>query len=319
MTSKILGQLQVIDLRDVWKDEARDFTPWLLENSSELSKAVGLDLELHQAEHPVGKFSLDLIGLISGTQSRVIIENQLGVSDHSHFGQLLTYAGGTDAKYVIWIASRFREEYLSAIRWLNDGTTEDINFFAVEVSAVRIGNSLPAPLFKVVAQPNGWQKETRANTTAAISGERGKAQIEFWGQYLSEVRAKYPTWTSSSLGRPQHWFPMAGGTSGITYTVAFTGAQLKSEFVLDSGDVELNTRRFEFLKENQEEIEQLYGSELIWHFPEQNKHAIIRDAKAANFLEQDTWAEAITWLLDRQHRLRKATQKFLPQLKKLDV
>jgi hypothetical protein len=318
MTMKRLGTLKSVDIREVWKDEAKDFTPWLLNNSTELSLAVGLDLELHQAEHPVGKFSLDLIGLISGTQSRVIIENQLGVSDHSHFGQLLTYAGGTDAKYVIWIASKFREEYLSAIRWLNDGTTEDINFFAVEVSAVRIGDSVPAPLFKVVAQPNGWQKETRANTTAAISGERGKAQIEFWGQYLAEVGKTHPTWTSSTAGRPQHWFPMAGGTSGITYTVAFTGAQLKSEFVLDSTDVELNTRRYEFLQEHQSEIERTYGAELVWHFPEENKQAIIREAKPANFMEQDTWDEAIAWLMDRQDRLRKATQMYLQQLKKLD-
>jgi hypothetical protein len=318
MTNAKLGSLKQVDIREVWKDEARDFTPWLLSNSTELSIAIGLDLELHRSEHPVGKFSLDLIGLISGTQSRVIIENQLGISDHSHFGQLMTYAGGTDAKYVIWIASKFREEYLSAIRWLNDGTTEDINFFAVEVSAVRIGDSVPAPLFKVVAQPNGWQKETRASTTATISGERGQAQIEFWNLYLAEVAKRYPSWTSSSAGRPQHWFPMAGGTNGITYTVAFTGAQLKSEFVLDSTNTEMNTKRFDFLKEHQEEIEEIYGSTLIWHFPEENKQAILRDARVANFMEQETWSESIEWLLEKQNRLRLATQKFLQDLKNLD-
>ena len=215
-----LGSLKSVDIRDVWKDEARDFTPWLLRNVEELSAALGLDLELHQAEHPVGRFSLDLIGVLGGTQDRVIIENQLGPSDHAHFGQLLTYAGGTDAKYVIWIASKFRDEYISAIKWLNDGTTDDINFFAVEVGAVQIGDSLPAPLFTVVAQPNEWSKEVKANAAAAISGERGQLQVEFWTKYLAQVAVERPAWTSSRRGRPQNWFPMTAKLQGTSYCVA---------------------------------------------------------------------------------------------------
>ena len=215
-----LGSLKSVDIRDVWKDEARDFTPWLLRNVEELSAALGLDLELHQAEHPVGRFSLDLIGVLGGTQDRVIIENQLGPSDHAHFGQLLTYAGGTDAKYVIWIASKFRDEYISAIKWLNDGTTDDINFFAVEVGAVQIGDSLPAPLFTVVAQPNEGSKEVKANAAAAISGERGQLQVEFWTKYLAQVAVERPAWTSSRRGRPQNWFPMTAKLQGTSYCVA---------------------------------------------------------------------------------------------------
>lgn len=57
-----LGTLKTVDLRTIWKKEDRDFTPWLLENSDRLAEALGIDIELHEAEHSVGTFSLDLLG-----------------------------------------------------------------------------------------------------------------------------------------------------------------------------------------------------------------------------------------------------------------
>lgn len=310
-----LGSLKTIDIRDVWKDEARDFTPWLLVNVKELSDALGLDLELHQSEHPVGKFSLDLIGVIAGTQDIVIIENQLGASDHTHFGQLLTYAGGTDAKYVIWIASKFRDEYISAIKWLNDGTTEEINFFAVEVGAVQIGDSLPAPLFKVVAQPNEWSKEAKANATAAISGERSQLQVEFWTRYLTKVSETRPAWTSSRRGRAQNWLATTARLQGASFCVAFTGSQMKSELVFDSKDVELNSQRFDYLLEHKEQIERSFGAPLIWHFPEGNIQCILRYVAPGDFLDEGSWEGAIEWLLETQSRLRSAVEPYLQNLK----
>ena len=310
-----LGTLKQIDIHEVWKDEARDFTPWLLNNVDELSAALELDLELHQAEYPVGKFSCDLVGVVSGTQDRVVIENQLGQSDHSHFGQIMTYAGGTNAKYVIWIAGKFRDEYLAALKWLNDGTTDDINFFAVEVGAVRIADSIPAPHFTVVARPNDWTKDAKALTTAAITGERGQKQIEYWDDYLAKVAAKYPAWTSSRRGRAQHWFPMAGGLSGCTYSASFTKSQLKSELVFDSADAEMNLARFGFLEEHKDEIEEAYGGTIIWYAPENKKQTMLRIVKDADFANEDSWAEATDWLIDSQARLRKATQPFINQLK----
>lgn len=158
-----LGRLEPVDPRDVWPSEAQDFTPWLLANAQALSEAVGMDLNLEAAEHPIGGFSLDLIGVDTATGDRVIVENQLEVSDHSHLGQILTYAGGTDPVNVLWLATSFREEHRAALEWLNERTNESTRFFAVRIQVVRIGTSSPAPLFTLVVQPNDWGKKVRVN------------------------------------------------------------------------------------------------------------------------------------------------------------
>lgn len=79
-----LGKIDWLDIREVWKHEASDFTPWLLENTHELAAALGIELELEQAEHAVGSFSLDLIGRDLAHDCRLIVENQIEQSDHGH-------------------------------------------------------------------------------------------------------------------------------------------------------------------------------------------------------------------------------------------
>src|SRR5690348_12926390 len=102
-----LGRLTAVDPRVVWPLEAHDFTPWLLEHADALADVLGIDLELTANEHPVGGFALDLIGRDVTDDCVLIVENQLTVTDHVHLGQLLTYAAGTGAATIVWIAVSF--------------------------------------------------------------------------------------------------------------------------------------------------------------------------------------------------------------------
>jgi len=314
MNNARLGKLEAVDIREVWKDEARDFTPWLFANSEELAKALGFNLELHSTEHQVGRFSLDLIGSIPETNERVIIENQLESSDHRHFGQLLTYAGGTEANYVVWIAKEFKEEYLSAIQWLNNGTTDEINFFAVEVSAIRIGDSLPAPMFKVVAQPNGWQKEGKAAAAALLSGGLGLKQMEFWDQLVAAIATKHPDWTNTRKTRAQNWFAMPSGVANINYIFVLTKKEMRIELYFGSGDREVNSSRFQALREQRVLIEASYGREFQWHFPEDNKQGCIRYGVPGDIEDESSWQRYLDWFIEEMERLRNSVHKLLPDL-----
>ena len=155
-----LSKLIKLPLRTIWKHEALDFTQWLAEedNLALLSDAIGITLANPQTEVGVGKFSVDILADDEDNNRKVIIENQIEKTNHAHLGQLITYASGLDAELCIWIVARAQEEREQAIKWLNENTTENANFFLIEVEAWQIGDSLPAAKFNIVAKPNDWAK-----------------------------------------------------------------------------------------------------------------------------------------------------------------
>ena len=166
----ILAQLQRINVREAWKNEASDFTPWLaqVENLHNLAEVLGLsELELVQTEYQVGDFKLDI--LCTDDDGEVIIENQLEKTNHTHLGQIITYAAGIGAKKVIWVAEAFRPEHVAALDFLNQNTTSDLNFFGVEMTLWRIADSPMAPSFNVVVKPNDWSKSNRESARMAAT------------------------------------------------------------------------------------------------------------------------------------------------------
>lgn len=180
-----LGELETVDIGEVWENEPRDFTPWLVDNIARLSKALGLPIvnavrEFKTDETGEDRYSADIVAETPDGRP-ILIENQFGRSDHKHLGQILTYTPGSKAKLIVWIAPSFRESHRSAIRWLNTYTHDDFSFFAVQLSAVRIGQSQIAPLFEVVERPNGWERRLveSIEQTGAVTSEKR----QFWDLY----------------------------------------------------------------------------------------------------------------------------------------
>ncbi len=85
----MIGKIQRVPLREVWKHEAQDFTRWLQDNVDVLNDIVDLSLSSAEREHPAGDFNVDLVAE-NEIGNLVIIENQLEKSNHDHLGKLLT-------------------------------------------------------------------------------------------------------------------------------------------------------------------------------------------------------------------------------------
>lgn len=163
----LLGKLTKInDLRSIWQNEATNFTTWLSEeeNLTLLAETIGIEIEFVARESSVGDFSIDILAREAGSNKTVIIENQLEKSDHTHLGQIITYASGTDASYIIWIVNKARDEHRKAIEWLNNNTGEGIGFFLLEIELWKINDSIPAPKFNIVERPNNWAKEVKSES-----------------------------------------------------------------------------------------------------------------------------------------------------------
>lgn len=176
------GRLMDVQVREAWQHEAHHLTPWLAANLDRLSEVIGIPLELEDTEVRVENFAADIIARDPMLDRRVLVENQLEVSDHTHLGQILTYLAGLEASVIVWVAPSFREAHLSAIRWLNQHTVEPFAFFAVRLRVVRIGDSPLAPLFDVLERPNDWDRHLQESVRAASTAPSEVVQKRktFW-------------------------------------------------------------------------------------------------------------------------------------------
>lgn len=303
-----LGRLEGVDVRTIWEHEAHDFTPWLLEHEDHLAETLGIDLELHQSEHPVGGLSLDLIGRDLTHDAVLIVENQLAKTDHSHLGQILTYAAGTDASSIVWIATSFREEHRQAVDWLNEQTRENVRFFGIELQAVRIGTSLPAPLFNLVAQPNDWQKQVRSAARSESTGSRAALYQAFWTKYLERLSVEHPDWSRARAPSHQNWMAFPSPIKGTRINPSFAqGKRLRHEIYIDTGDEGRNDAMFEDLFRQSELFEAEYGRTLEWEALPGARACRIADYRGeGDVVFEDKHDEFVTWFLDAGVRLRRA-------------
>lgn len=307
-----LGRLEAIDPRVVWAHEAHDFTPWLLVNTDALATALGLDIELTGAEHPVGGYALDLVGRDLTNDCVLIVENQLTGTDHGHLGQLVTYAAGTDAGTVVWLATSFREEHRQAIDFLNGLGRGNVRFFGVEIGVVRIGDSPAAPLFKVVAQPNEFHSTaaTAAEVSSGASG-KGKFYLQFWERFLARVHAERPGWTNARRPRRDNWIAMPSpiGGGGMYYSCSFSaGARLRNELYLGSPDAAANTAVLEVLRGRAEEIEAAFGGPLSWEDLPSRVASRVACYANGDVTNVDRHDDYIDWFIESGDRLRAALE-----------
>ena len=302
-----LGRLTKVPPREIWAHEAHSFTPWLLNNVDVLSDLLGMELALEVAEHPVGGFSLDLLGRDETTGEVVIVENQLETSDHGHLGQILTYAAGTDPTTIVWVAAAFRPEHRAALDWLNERTDENTRFFGVELGVVRIGQSDPAPSFRLIAQPNDWEKTVRAATGQVEATGKQVLYRSFWSRWIDLLQAERPGWSRATRPPRDSWFSTTTGTSGISHYTTFTKRGLSSELVFESPDAEINLARFTSLMAQRATVEQVYGGALDWQELPGRKATRVADyLPDADVASEEHWDQYLDWLLDRQTRLRNA-------------
>jgi hypothetical protein len=306
-----LGRLEAVDPRLIWAHEAHSFTPWLLENEDRLAEALGIDLEL---EASVGGYKLDLVGRDLTNDAVLIVENQLETTDHSHLGQVLTYAAGTAASTIVWIATAFREEHRQALDWLNENTGEQAHFFGIELQVVKIGDSMSAPLFNVAVMPNDWQKQVRAATQPAALSEKGALYRNFWGAFLERVHAEHPDWTKSRTARSDNWFDMKSPIREARMSHSFSrGDRLCVELYIDSGNADRNVEIFAHYAGRRAEIEAAYGASLSWdELPNRRACRIADYRDDCRVADVDRHDEFIRWFLDAGASLRQAIRSVPP-------
>ncbi len=305
-----LGKIKEVDIREVWKHEQYDFSKWLAseENISELGDALNLSLTDVQTEQFVGSYRCDIICKDDVTGKSVLIENQLEQTNHDHLGKIITYASGLNASVVVWIVAEAREEHASAIEWLNKHTDDDVAFFLIEIHAYRIGDSDPAPMFKIIEQPNDFARSVKA---AVTKGELSEAQIkrqEFWTQF-NEVLDSRGKPFNKRKATTDHWYSVGIGSSRCYISIDLVNKQHKMRvgFWIPN-----DKSLFDSLLENKNEIEQSVGQTLDWDRLEGKKACVISASiPGLNFNKQDNYPELMNKAIDMVLSFRDAFKPFI--------
>ena len=317
-----IGTLSPVDVRAVWADEARDFTPWLAENAALLGEALGMDLLHEETEAAVGRYSADLVFREESTGRLVVVENLFGPTDHDHLGKLLVYAAGLEAGYAVLLAPEFRDEHRAALDWLNSVSTADFGFFGVVLEAWCIGDSPPAPRLRVEVKPNNWSDSVQAAHSSGLT-ETQQAYLRFWGEFLPAFRDVYPGWTRATVPQKRHWMTFPSARSGLArYSAAFCRPDgrrlLRAEAYIKTGERKSTKEAFDALREKREQIEQAVCEELEWddHVDRGRASRIsLYFPDEIRVTDEERWPEARDWLIQAMGKMRAAFDPALQELR----
>jgi hypothetical protein len=295
--------LETVPLRELWPNEARNFTTWLADHLQFLAQAIDTDLSLLQREASAGPFSADILAE-DGNGNSVVVENQLERTDHDHLGKLITYLSNLDAKTAVWITSEPRPEHEQAVHWLNEVVPKDMAFYLVRIEAYRIGDSPSAPLLTVVAGPSPEGREIGIQKKEVA--ERHALRRSFWTELLEKANQR----TSLHAGRSattDSWLNAGAGKTGIAfqYRIRMNDSQVGLRIRRDTSEESLSI--FSKLYTEKESIEDAFGGPLEWLPMEDAKMCLIQHLiETGGLRDQERWEEIQDDMIDAMVRLEQA-------------
>ena len=307
----MIGSLRRVALREVWPHEALDFTTWLEKNIDELNNAIDLTLSDVAREQKAGDFSVDLVAE-DESGNLVIIENQLERSDHDHLGKLITYLTAIGAKAAIWIVSDPRPEHISAISWLNESSSA--SFYLLKLEAVRIEDSLPAPLLTLIV---GSSEEIReAGKEKKERAERYSLRHRFWTSLLEQAKDK--TQLHANISPIQRATISTAVQSGLFLRYIVQQHTSEIDLYIDRGrdsDTE-NEEIFDRLRQSQAEIEEAFGEPLEWQRLEGKRACrIIKRFSLGGYQDdEERWPDIQDPMIDGMIRLEAALRPHIDRL-----
>ena len=254
---------QPTSIRELFPDEANDFTRWLFRkrNLSQLGEALYLDLEPKCREVECGGFYLDILAVDRESGSLVAIENQLEGSDTRHLGQLLTYAAAQGVQTLVWIAPNFWTKHVDALEWLNVNTLASIEIYGVEVHGKRARESEYSVDLRPVVVPDSWRKRSgQLGFSVNLTSQKYRSFFQplvstlWWDGFTDNGHAYY---------RSEQMFPSE--FEGISYIVGFGASNKVWVYIwIAKNDKEYNRNLLLELQRKADSIRGGLDSELCW-------------------------------------------------------
>jgi hypothetical protein len=175
----------------------------------------------------------------------------------------------------------------------------------------QIGDSLPAPKFQIISNPNDWTKIAKTNTEQTKLTPTKLYQFELWNKFKEFAQAHNPN-LSFTKTYPQHWYNFSIGSSAchVALTVVTRAKEFGCELYIQD-EKEL----FDFLLSRKDQIEKDLGMTLDWQrLPNETKASRIKIAKKFDVVgssDFSKYGEAFTWLETHVDKFKTVFAKYL--------
>jgi uncharacterized protein with ParB-like and HNH nuclease domain len=109
---------------------------------------------------------------------------------------------------------------------------------------------------------------------AGDGAERFSRRRKFWGELLADLN--HPILFQRVSPSKDHWLIAGAGISGLSYTFLITKSYTAIEFSINRASKEDNKRLFNSIEKNKSEIEDRFGSPLLWEIMSESKMSRIK-------------------------------------------
>lgn len=131
-------------------------------------------------------------------------------------------------------------------------------------------------------------------------------RLEFWKQFLQEMNLKSAMYNNVSPSK-DNWITGRTGLSGVNLNSVISNRYARSEVYIQRRLADENKEIFDELLNYRNEIENQFGSTLIWERLDQKKACRIKfQLDDVDYLKKDDWPKMISFMVDGMTRLEMA-------------
>ena len=218
---------------------------------------------------------------------------------------------------MILVAANFRKEVTATALWLLEHGIQVQCFRAVPYS---LGAEILVDIRQIIPVPEAADYMIRmaAKDSEERASQDKRKRIdglhqEFWAQVLDEFQRQGIQRYASKTAPKSNWMSTTTGATGTEYNLAITKNEVRVELYLNRTKPE-NKELFDLLNQEQADIEERFGADLLWRRLDQIKTCRICRWQAFDSHNKKNWPEMIAWLYDNYVNLERAFSEPLARL-----
>jgi len=215
---------------------------------------------------------------------------------------------------IVLVAANFSKEITTAVLWLN---SRSLDIRCVRLQPFANGDHVIVDAQQVVPLPEAQEyivKLKQKDQAGRVeSAELEQLRYAFWKEFIPQAGQATPRFAGLSPSSV-HWISASSGFSGVRWSyMAWTETSGFDLYIDRGGDAEWNKSVFDYLHQRKTEIEDSYGSPLMWYR--------LDDKKASRITEENLTggvrSERLVWEAIRKNMtesMKRAENAFAPHL-----